>query len=113
MHAHVLTQVLYSLLQKLPSVSLSHRACTCQQVSMGTPWWTAAVGPAVSGPIGVPEVSADAIPSEFGSAGIPRSMAGTTRTPKGTSILTGAFSIIGKYFKRYTGMSPKQYRENG
>ena len=37
---------------------------------VGTPWWTAAVGPAVSGPIGVPEVSADAIPSEFGSAGI-------------------------------------------
>ena len=33
MHAHVLTQVLYSLLQKLPSVSLSHRACTCPQVS--------------------------------------------------------------------------------
>ena len=32
MHAHVLTQVLYSLLQKLPSVSLSHRACTCPQV---------------------------------------------------------------------------------
>jgi hypothetical protein len=37
---------------------------------VGTPWWIAAVGPAVSGPIGVPEVSADAIPSEFGSAGI-------------------------------------------
>ena len=33
MHAHVLTQVLYSLLQKLPSVSPSHRACTCPQVS--------------------------------------------------------------------------------
>lgn len=37
---------------------------------VGTPWWTAAVGPAVSGPINAPEAAADAIPSEFGSAGI-------------------------------------------
>ena len=33
MHTHVLTQVLYSLFQKLTSVSLSRRACTCPQVS--------------------------------------------------------------------------------
>ena len=33
MHTHALTQVLYSLFQKLTSVSLSRRACTCPQVS--------------------------------------------------------------------------------
>ena len=33
MHAHVLIQVLYSLFQNLSSYSLSHRACTCPQVS--------------------------------------------------------------------------------
>ena len=32
-HIHALTQVLYSLFQKLTSVSLSRRACTCPQVS--------------------------------------------------------------------------------
>ena len=32
-HTHALTQVLYSLFQKLTSVSLSRRACTCPQVS--------------------------------------------------------------------------------
>ncbi|SES92290.1 hypothetical protein SAMN05216348_104126 [Olsenella sp. KH3B4] len=37
---------------------------------VGTPWWTAAVGPAVSGPVGIGEGAADAIPSEFGAAGI-------------------------------------------
>lgn len=37
---------------------------------VGTPWWTAAVGPAVSGPHGISEAAADAIPSEFGVAGI-------------------------------------------
>lgn len=37
---------------------------------VGTPWWTAAVGPAVSGPVGIGKGAADVIPSEFGAAGI-------------------------------------------
>ena len=37
---------------------------------VGTTWWTAAVGPSISGPINMDEAAEDAIPSEFGSAGI-------------------------------------------
>ncbi len=37
---------------------------------VGTTWWTATVGPSISGPINMGEASEDAIPSEFGSKGI-------------------------------------------
>ncbi len=37
---------------------------------VGTAWWTAAMGPSISGPIDVSDGTADAIPSEFGAEGI-------------------------------------------